>query len=778
MLKTKMQRFFWLGLFFICHISFSLAQSKYTLSGIIKDQATGEALIGASLQIKELNNTGIATNAYGFYSLTIPEGNYTVLVSYVGYQPFAQTIDLKQNLVLNIELISGEELAEIVIEGESLNEKITNPQMGVEKLDTKDIKSIPVLFGERDILKTLQLLPGIKSAGDGNAGFFVRGGSTDQNLILLDEATVYNATHLLGFFSTFNSDAIKDVSIYKGMMPAEYGGRLSSVLDVKMNEGNSRQFGISGGIGLISSKLNIEGPIKKDESSFLITGRRTYADLFLKASPDEALRNNSLYFYDLNAKVNYKINDKNRLFVSGYFGRDKLAFGDTFGIDWGNATATVRWNSVLNNRWFSNTSFIFTNYNYNIKIASGSNDFKISSQIRDYNLKQEFQFFPNPQNSWKFGINSIHHTITPGRITASDNSSLNSSEVQERYAWENAFYAQNEWKVSTRLQVSYGLRLTGFSLLGPGNFYTYNPNGETIQTDNFQSGQFVKTYWNLEPRLSFSYRLGETSSLKGGYARNVQNLHLLSNSTSAFPTDLWIPSSNNVKPEIADQISVGYFRSFKENQYEFSVESYYKDLQNQIDYKNGAELFSNDNVESQLLFGRGRAYGIEFLLRKKTGKLTGWLGYTLSRTERKIDGINNGTYYPARQDRTHDISLVGIYELSKKWTISGTWVYQTGNAVTFPSGKYTVNDKVIFYYTERNGYRMPAYHRLDFGATYLRKKTAKFESSWTFSLYNAYGRENAYSITFRESESDPNKTEAVRLALFKWIPSVAYNFKF
>ncbi len=758
MLKTKMRRFFWLGIFLMGSISLSLAQNKYTISGIIKDQATGEAMIGASLQIKELNNTGVATNAYGFYSLTIPEGNYTVLVSYVGYRAFAQSIDLKQNVALNIELLGGEELAEIVIESESLNEKITNPQMGVEKLDTKDIKSIPVLFGERDILKTLQLLPGIKAAGDGNAGFFVRGGSTDQNLILLDEATVYNATHLLGFFSTFNSDAIKDVSIYKGMMPAEYGGRLSSVLDVKMNEGNNRKFGVSGGIGLISSKLNIEGPLKKDESSFLITGRRTYADLFLKASPDEALRNNSLYFYDLNAKINYKINDKNRLYISGYFGRDKLGFGDTFGIDWGNATATVRWNSVLNDRWFSNTSFIFTNYNYNIKIASGSNDFKISSQIRDYNLKQEFQFFPNPQNSWKFGINSIHHTITPGKITASDNSSLNTSAVQERYAWENAVYAQNEWKVSTRLQISYGLRLTGFSLLGPGNFYTYNPSGETIQTDTYQSGQFVKTYWNLEPRLSFSYRLGKNSSFKGGYARNVQNLHLLSNSTSAFPTDLWIPSSNNVKPEIADQISLGYFHNFKDNKYEFSVESYYKNLQNQIDYKNGAELFSNDNVESQLLFGSGRAYGIEFLLRKKTGKLTGWLGYTLSRTERKIDGINNGTYYPARQDRTHDISLVGIYELSKKWTISGTWVYQTGNAVTFPSGKYRVNDNVVFLYTERNGYRMPAYHRLDFGATYLRKKTAKFVSCWTFSLYNAFGRENAYSITFRDSESDPNKT--------------------
>jgi hypothetical protein len=754
------------------------AQQKLTVSGTVRDLSTGEQLIGATIQVPELKGTGTVTNEYGFYSLTLPAGNYTLEVTYSGYAMQKQSIALQKGMKLDIKLgSSARELKEVVVSSQAKNSNVTAAQTGVEKLDIKDIKDIPVLFGERDVLKTLQLLPGVKSAGEGNSGFYVRGGSADQNLILLDEAPVYNASHLLGFFSTFNSDAIKNVTMYKGNMPAQYGGRLSSVLDVKMNDGDNENFGVSGGLGLISSKLQVEGPIVKKKSSFLVTARRTYADAFLKLSKDSTINNNKLYFYDINAKANYNFSDKDQVYLSGYFGKDKIGVGSVFGIDWGNTTGTLRWNHIFNDKLFSNTSLIYSKYNYTISIRSGATDFDIISRIQDWNLKQEFQLFSNPRNSIRFGFNSIYHTITPGEIRSSG-INIKSSALQKRYSWENALFVNNDWKATSRLNVNYGIRATTFSVLGSGDFYNFNNKGDAVDTTHYKNGEFVKTYFNIEPRISLAYILNPASSIKASYARNTQNLHLLSNATSSNPTDRWVPSSNVIKPEIADQVALGYYRNFADNHYEFSVEGYYKNMQNQIDYRDAADIYGNETVEGQLLFGKGRAYGIEFYVKKKYGRFTGWIGYTLSRTEKQIDGINNGDWYAAKQDRTHDISVVGIYKLSKKWTVSGTWVYNTGNAVTFPSGKYNSGGQTVFYYTERNGYRMPAYHRLDLGATMQLRERKRFSSELSFSLYNAYGRENAYSIEFRDNPDNHAETQAVQTTLFRWVPSISYNFHF
>ncbi|WP_051359640.1 TonB-dependent receptor [Adhaeribacter aquaticus] len=766
----------------ICLLIFSnvsAQNARYTISGYIRDARSGEELIGATVVVKELPALGASTNAYGFFSLSIPAGNYTIIAQYIGYVPSSKTILLKQNTKLDFIITAQEnQLQTVEISSRRQNENVVKTQMGVESLDMREVNTIPVLMGERDVIKTMQLIPGIKSAGEGNSGFYVRGGSADQNLILLDEAPVYNASHLLGFFSVFNSDAIKNVTIYKGGMPSEYGGRLSSVLDIKMNDGNNQNFAVSGGIGLISSRLNIEGPIVKDKGSFTISARRSYADIFLKLSSDSSVRDSRLFFYDINAKANYKINENNRVYLSGYFGKDVLGFKDLFGFDWGNSTGTMRWNHLFSEKLFSNTSLIFSNYNYNIDINAGIADFNIISRIQDWNFKQDFEYYPGARSTFKFGLNAIHHQIVPGAISAGEASGINSRELPNRYSLENALYASHDYKINEKFNLTYGLRLSGFSVLGPGDFYTNNAAGDPVDTTNFTSGEFVKTYINPEPRLAISYILSDQHSVKAAYGRNAQYLHLLSNSTAGSPTDLWLPSGPFVKPGLADQVSVGYFRNFKENTYEFSTEVYYKKMQNQLDYRNGAQLEFNDNVESELLIGAGRAYGVEFFLKKKYGKFNGWVGYTLSRSERQFEFINNGNYYPAKQDRTHDLSLVGIYNLNEKWTFSSTFIYNTGNAITFPSGKYRINGRVENLYTERNGYRMPPYHRLDIGATWNRKKTDKFESSWSFSIYNLYARENAYIIQFEPSETDPNRTEAIQIALFKMVPSFSYNFKF
>jgi hypothetical protein len=754
-------------------------QTRFTASGTIRDKGSGEVLIGASVSLLEISRSGIVSNAYGFYSLTAPAGHYNLLISFSGYQTDTVAIDLNNNLQLPIELATASnQLAAVVVSSQKKNENVSRPLMGVQKLTTSEIQNVPVLFGEKDVLKTIQLLPGIMFAGDGNSGFFVRGGGADQNLILLDEATVYNPSHLLGFFSTFNSDAIKDITVYKGGMPAEYGGRLSSVIDIKMNDGNNKDYHYGGGIGLISTRLNAEGPIVKDRGSFSISGRRTYADLFLKLSSDTSVNNNSLYFYDLNIKANYKLNERNRVYVSGYFGRDNLSFGNTFGIDYGNATGTARWNHVFSSRLFSNTSLIFSKYSYKIRINSNNNSIGLTSNIKDIDLKEDLQYYINADNKVNFGFSAIHHDIAPGILSASLTSSFNSLTLQNKYSFENAAYLSHEYSPTEKLHFNYGLRVANFIALGPGDFYTYDANGNAKDTTHYTGSQIVKTYTNLEPRASLSLQLDEVSSIKLSYNRNTQVLHLLSNSTSSNPTDLWIPSSNNVKPGISDQESIGFFKNSNDNRYEFSVETYYKSMQNQIDYKNGAQLIANIQVESQLLYGKGRAYGLELFGKKKAGRLTGWISYTLSRTETQIDGINEGKWYPAKQDRTHDIAIVGIYQASPKWTLSATWVYYTGNAVTFPSGKYQVAGQTALYYTERNGYRMPAYHRMDVAATLLGKKKKKWESSWTFSIYNLYGRENAYSIVFQTDPNDPTKTQALQYALFRFVPSVTYNFKF
>lgn len=769
--------FFSMLLLFTFNVN-GFSQESYTVNGVVKDSLSGETLIGVTLRFVGKAQVGTSTNAYGFFSYKLNAGSYDLSVSYVGYRTILKKIDIKSDMKLELNMVPDNVIDEVVISAERRNDNVVNAQMGVAKINLNEIRNVPVLFGERDILKTLQLLPGIKSAGEGNSGFYVRGGSTDQNLILLDEAPVYNASHLLGFFSTFNSDAIKDVSVFKGGMPAQYGGRLSSVLDIRMNDGNKKEYTAEGGIGLISSRLKLEGPIVKDKGSFMISGRRTYADAFLALSKDSSINNNTLYFYDLNAKANYQIDDKNTLYLSGYFGRDELGLNKTFGFGWGNSTATLRWNHLYSNRLFSNTSLIYSNYNYVIESFLDQNSFKVNSSIRDFNLKQDFQLALNNSHNVRFGLDLIQHTISPGDITADASSSVNEVTVEKRKGNEIAAYISDEWEVNDRVNMVYGLRASSFFLTGPGTFSTFNGDGSIGSSKSYSSGQLVKSYINLEPRVSISYQLSPTSSFKSSYTRNTQNLHLMSNSTAGSPTDLYIMSSNNVKPEIADQIAMGYFRNFKNDNYEFSAEVYYKKMQGQIEYSSGTDLRGNRNVEADLLFGDGRAYGIELFLKKRFGKINGWIGYTLSRTERKFNDINNGQWFFAKQDRTHDLSLVGIYKASERWTFSSTFVYNTGNAVTFPAGKYQLNGNTLFYYSERNADRMPDYHRLDFSATLEGKPGKKLQSSWSFGVYNLYNRKNAYSINFRDDPKDVNKTQAVRTTLFGMIPSVTWNFKF
>ena len=755
------------------------AQTRHTVSGTIRDAASGETLIGASVLLLEQPRSAVLSNSYGFYSVNAVTGHYKLVISFAGYSSDTVNVDLDRDVTLDVQLSAGSgQLQAVVVTGNRDNNQVSRPLMGVQKLSVTEIRDIPVIFGEKDILKTIQLLPGVQSAGDGNRGFYVRGGAIDQNLILLDGATVYDPSHLLGFFSVFNSDAIKDVTLYKGAIPAEYGGRLSSVLDVKMNDGNSKDYSASGGIGLIDSRLTVEGPIKKDEGSFIVSARRTYADLFLKLSKDTNTNRNSLYFYDLNVKANYKLGEKDHLYLSGYFGQDHLGVSNSFDLTYGNATGTLRWNHILNSRLFSNTSLIFSKYSYTIGIASGNNDIGIDSYIKDLHFKEDLEYFINSGSKLNFGVDVIDHTISPGVISASESSNLNNLHIPDKHALETALYINHDLSLSEKVNVNYGLRAGLFTVLGPGTFYTYDSSGNTVDSTKYAGGSTVINYFNLEPRFSMSYKVTDNSSVKASYARTTQNLHLLSNSTSSNPTDVWVPNSNNVKPEIGDQVSLGYYRNLHSDTYEVSAEVYYRYMQNQIDYKNGAQLIANTYVESQLIYGHGRAYGLELYARKKVGQLTGWISYTLSRTERQFPGVNNYSWYPATQDRTHDLSVVAIYKINDKWTLSSDFVYYTGNAVTWPSGKYDVQGQVAFLYSQRNAYRMPPYNRLDISATLQGKKTKKTDSYWIFSCYNVYGRENPYSISFQQDPGDPAKTQAVQYALFRWVPSISYNFKF
>lgn len=755
----------------------AIAQAKYTLSGYLLDSKNGETIFGGDVDVKGPTQSSAQTDENGFFTLTLPEGKYEVIFSGIGYVPESQQIDLTKNISLKLKLVpdGGETLEGTTVSATAENKKITDARMGVEKLSVAEINKLPVLFGERDIVKAVTLLPGIKTGGEGNGAFFVRGGGADQNLVLLDEVLIYNPTHLLGFFSTFNSDALKNVTLYKGNMPAEFGGRISSVMDVQMRDGNNQEVGFSGGLGLIASRLSIEGPIVKDKGSFLISGRRTYADLFLKLSGDSSLNKTILNFWDLNAKANFRFNDKHRIYFSGYLGQDRLGLANSFGLDWGNKATGLRWNWIVNPKLISNTMLSYNDYAYNVNVNLNVFNSTIQSRIKDWTFKEEFTFIPNNKHTVKFGLHSTLHNILPGNYTGD----INISNLPTNRSWENSIFVNDNWKIAPKFTLDYGLRFSTFSTLGGEQlFYELDEERNITSTLQYDKSEIVNTYTNFEPRISANYIINPTLSIKAAYARNSQYLHLLSNSSAGNPTDKWISTNNIIKPAIGDQISLGIAKNLNDNMYELSVETYYKAMNNQIDYVDGANIISNEPSETQLLFGIGRAYGVEFLARKTKGKFTGWIGYTLSRTERQIDGINNGEWYVAKQDRTHDISLVGVYELNKKWTISGTFVYYTGNAVTFPSGKYNINNQTVFLYTERNAYRMPAYHRMDLSATWKLKKRGRWESDLNFSLYNVYGRQNAYAILFEDDPDNPNVTRAVQTSLFRWVPSITYNFKF
>ena len=772
-------------LFLALLASQALAQTKVTLSGHMRDGASGEELIGSTVFVKELG-TGAVTNLYGFYSLSLTPGTYTVVFSYIGYEPITETIDLTQSATRNIELNTKEQvLKELVITGEREDQNVTTVEMSVEKMDIQMVEKIPQLLGEADVIRSIQLLPGVTTVGEGATGFNVRGGNIDQNLILLDEAPVYNSSHVFGLFSVFNSDAIKDLKLYKGGIPAEYGGRLSSVLDVRQREGNMKKFTGRGGISLISSRLTLEGPLKKNKSSFMIAGRRSYGDLFLKFS--ENLKDNVAYFYDVNAKVNYIIDEKNRVFLSGYFGRDVWRFGEEFASEWGNMTATARWNHLFSDKLFSNFTGIISDFQYQLGVPEGSQAFEWESRIVDYNLKADFSFFPNPQNTIDFGAQVLFHRFHPGFARGiGDNSIFNEIRLEHQRAWEPAIYISNEQRVGSKLTLQYGLRYSMFMNVGKTMVNQYENGEPTDETSligirEYGPGEVIKQYAGLEPRFSANYLINENSSVKASYNRMRQYIHLVSNTTSALPIDVWTPSGPYIEPATVDQWAVGYFRNFKDNLFEASAEVYYKNMQDLLDYKDGAQLLLNETLETEFLSGRGRAYGLETQVKKQKGRMTGWISYTLSRTERQVDGINNNEYYPANYDKTHDISLVTTYDITEKWEFAANFAYQTGRPITYPDGRYIYDGLVVPNYNNRNGARTQDYHRLDLSVTLnpLKNQNRKWQSSWIFAIYNVYRRRNPYSIYFRQDPENPANTEAMRLAVFgEMIPAVTYNFKF
>lgn len=795
-----MKQFFCMAL--IALLSHQLtAQSLYTISGYVKDASNGEALIGATVSLNERPGTGTTTNVYGFYSLTLAQGDYTINYSYLGYKSQSLTLSLQADTTLTLELSDEEmELQEVVISATRPEDNFQDVKMSREELQIEKIKSLPALFGEVDVLRTVQLLPGVQSAGEGTTGLFVRGGSADQNLVLLDEATVFNPSHFLGFFSVFNPDAIKNLEIYKGGIPARFGGRLSSILDIQMKEGNNKKYSVSGGIGSISSRLTVEGPIVKDQSSFILSGRRTYADLFLKLSGDEDIRNNTLYFYDFNAKANYQFNDKHKIFASGYFGRDRFGIADEFGLNWGNATATARWNYLISDQLFLNTTFIYSNFDYGFEIDTEVAEFTWTARLREMSTKMDFNFFPNPKNSVDFGYQAQLHKFAPPSIIPSGDTNFAPLILDDKFALEQAIYIGNQQQVSDRISMEYGLRYSIFQQIGPGKVFLYEEGSpisdETItETKEYATGENIKLYHGIEPRFSARYLINGNSSIKTSYNRMRQYLQVASNATAGLPIDRWIPADTYVKPLIGDQIAAGYFRNFAGNTLEASVEFYYKWMQNVIDFKSGSDILLNNNIETEISAGRGWAYGAEFLLKKNVGKTTGWLSYTLSRTRRQIDGINNGRAYNARYDRIHDFSLVLSHQFNKRLTFSGTWVYSTGLAVSLPSGRYSLDGQSVPYYDPygRNAYRMPDFHRLDLSVVLdsKQKEDRRWNSSWSFSVYNAYAQKNPFIITFENLyNEDPDfdlegdeavesvRPAAIKTYLFSIIPSITYNFKF
>lgn len=789
-----MKNIFWL---LCCCISTTLfAQQNYTISGTITDIANGETVYGASVYLKGTSQ-GVTTNAYGFYSLTAAEGEYTLVISYIGFQPVTQQVSLTKDMQVNFEIAEeSTTLDEVVITAEEVGAtNIKTPQMSVTKLKTETIKQIPVVLGEVDIIKSIQLLPGVTNNGEGSGGFNVRGGAEDQNLVLLDEAIIYNTSHLFGFFSVFNADAIKDLELYKGAIPAKFGGRVSSVLDVRQKDGNSKNFDVTGGIGVVSSRLAVEGPIAKDKSSFIVAGRGSYAHLFLKLANEP----NSAYFYDVNAKVNYKINDNNKLYLSTYNGRDVFNINDIFESEYGNLSANLRWNHVFNEKLFSNTSLIFSRYDYRILIDFIEMDWV--ANIDNYNLKYDVKYYASPKLKIDAGLSTIAYTFHPGEVKpTSATSPINYLELDNKRALESGAYVAVEHTITDKLTALYGLRYSMFHRFGGQALKNYEnglpvvyneelgvyEEGNVVSETDYDKGDVIEFFNNLEPRVALSYQVNDKSSIKLGYSRTAQYLHLISNTASATPVDVWAPSGKFIKPQLSDQFSAGYFRNFANDNYSLEMETFYKTVDNRIDYVDGSILIGNNDIETEILSGESRAYGLELLLKKNKGNLTGWIAYTLSKAEQRTPGgkagglgINNGNWYSTSFDKTHDISVTASYKLNDKWSFGGNLIFQTGRPVTYPNGQYQYEGISVASYAGRNENRLPAYHRLDVSATWRpnRKPEARWKGEWVFSVYNLYNRYNAASVTFAQNR-ETGVNEATRTSIFGAVPSITYNFKF
>ncbi len=765
------------------------SEETFTISGYVKDANTGEDLIGASIYVAE-HKAGTQSNSYGFFSLSLPKGNYHIQVSFLGYHSQDFQINLNESVSRNFQMVPNDlKISEVSIIAEKKDKNIKSTEMSVNKLQIKTIMKIPALMGEVDILRSIQMLPGVKTVGEGSVGFYVRGGGVDQNLILLDEATVYNASHLGGLFSVFNQDVVKDVKLLKGGIPAMYGGRLSSILEINMKDGNKKKLSLTGGIGLISSRLTIEGPIVKDKSSFIVSGRRTYADLFFPFLKDSVIKKSKAYFYDFNAKVNFQLNDKNRLFFSGYFGHDVMKIGDDIRIDYGNKTFTARYNHLFSTKIFSNLSFIYSFFDYGMGVPQGTQAFDWQSGINDVSLKNDYTWYINTKNTFSFGVQLSHHTFEPGKALPVGNESIFTGiNLPHSFALEYGIFADNEQRINDKISLAYGIRFSGFQNLGPYTSYIYdksNPQDyKVVDSLVYKDNELFNQQKAFEPRFSINFLINSKSSVKLSYNRMAQYIHLTTNTMSSTPLDLWFPSSPNVKPEKADQVALGYFRNFMNDTYEASFETYYKKMYNTIDYVDHAEVLLNKYLEGELRFGDAYSYGFEFLLRKQSGKFTGWLSYTYSRVFREIPEINYGNEYPANYDKPNDISLILSYDIFENLNFSVTWLYSTGAPRTMPTERFESGGMIVPVYSNRNGVRLPDYHRMDIGVTYNFKKTRengepkKFLSSVNLSVYNVYNRHNAYSITFNQIENQSYETEAIKTYLFKVFPSITYNFHF
>jgi hypothetical protein len=765
------------------------AQQKYTLNGYVKDASNGEELIGATVYITQLQS-GTVTNAYGFYALTVPPGTYDISYSFIGFKTIVETITISENLSKNIELPSEATLIkEIIITDKPIDENVTSVQMSRNVVDMNRVRKLPSLFGEVDIIKNIQMLPGVITAGEGTSSFFVRGGSADQNLILIDEAPVYDPSHLFGLFSVFNADVIKDSELYKGAIPTRFGGRLSSILEVRTKDGNNKQLSTAGGLGTMATRLMVEGPLRKEKSSFIVSARRSYADVFLRATDQD----NIVYFYDVNAKVNWRYNNNNRFFIAFYTGRDVFKFQDTFGFGWGNATGTFRWNHLFNERLFSNSTLILSNFDYKLELIDPVEGLKWTSNLQELSLKNDLTYFINLNNELSFGYHLTGRRFSPGRISPNtEGSFFETLELQKMFAIDHALYVGNKQKINEKITLDYGLRLSIFQSIGSGDVYKYvdpkdNINAVRTDTVHYDAFESIKTYVNLEPRVGLLYRLNSAQSIKLSYTRMAQNTHLISSGTVPIPFNTWNPSSYYLKPQIADQVAIGYFKNLKENMYEVSVEAYYKDIKRVTDFADNAEIFFNEDLSTEFRQGKSWSYGAEFFLNKKEGKLTGSVSYTLSKTMRKIPNVNNGNAFAANHDRRNVVNINGAYDLNERWSFGTNFTYSTGRPITIPAGKYEYGNYNPDVITERNGYRLPAYHRLDVSGTFSPKKNLRrrWQGQWVFSVYNAYNRQNPFTIYTRTKQDedgivigDGKQKEARLVYLFPILPSVTYNFKF